>query len=257
MASTALGSGVASGAGALGAPEGVQDVLQLGSELGYGLGKGRIPRVGTEQKKAYDTATALAGEASSKTAPIENALANIGKKLSKETTKKVSEEINHVAQVVEGNLDKLNGKLKVKDAIDLRRKLGESYDAVSRHAKPYVNELRDSFNQFFAEYGAENPQFFKALDKADKLTMMKHQQTIIDKFADLLVDKIPGAVGMTGKGLSKLILSPTIGKLEKLGRNIITNPEAQKHYLNFAKAAATQNTPLFINSLKKLDESLG
>ncbi len=256
VASTALGSGVASGAGALGAPEGVQDILQLGSELGYGLGKGRIPTAGSAQKKAYETVAKLAGEDTGSVGRIQYALHEAGKKLGKETTKKVSDEITHALATVEKNVSQMNGQLKVKDALDLRRKLGETYETVSKNAKPYINDVRNSINEFFSDYSALQPKFFKALDKADKLTMMKHQKTVIDKFADLIVDKLPGVVGTTAKAAVKVVLSPTVGKLEKLGKNIISNPVAVKHYLDVAKAASTQNTALFVNSLRKLDDAL-
>ena len=256
LASTALGSGAAAAAGSLGAPEGLQDILQLGTEIGRGLYKGRIPTVNSAQKNAYEKAALSAGEITSKIAPIEKALGSISQKLTKETIKSVSEEVKHAFQTVEGNLDKLNGKLKVKDALDLRRKLGETYDTVSKNAKPYLNELRDSINEFFSIYSAENPQFYKHLDEADKLTQMKHMRTTVDKFADLLASSLPGVLGSSAKTFTKLFGVPTLGFLEKISRNTLNNPVARKHYFNVVKGAATQNPALFINSVRKLKSNM-
>lgn len=255
LASTAIGSGVASGLGALGAPEGLQDIAQLGSEIGYGISRGRIPTAGSAQKAAYEKALASAGESKSSIAPIQQSLADISNKLATETTKKVSEEIRHAATIVEGNLDKLTGKLKVKDALNIRRKLGETYEGLSKNAKPYINDLRNSLNDYFAVYAAENPQFYKHLKEADKLTTMKHMQSVVDKFAQGIVNTVPGITGVLGKGAVKLVLAPTLGISEKITRNVATNSAARKHYFDVVKGAATQNPALFVNSLRKFETS--
>jgi len=257
LASTAIGSGVASGAGVLGAPEGLQDLLQLGTELTHGYVKGRIPAASTKQNEAYTAAKSLAGEATSGIEPIQNALNEATKKLGKETTRSVSKEVSHALGVVENNLNQLTKQLKVTDAIDLRRKLNETYRSVSKNAKPYINDVTKSINDFFSIYGAQHPKFFDKLNEADKLTSMIHMETVVDKFANFLADKFPGITGAGGKAVVNVLGIPTVGFIEKTGKNLLKNSAARRHYFDVVKAATTQNAPLFINSIKKLSSSLG
>ena len=53
LATSAIGSGVAAGAGELGAPEGLQDLIQIGTELGTGVARGKIPTWGKHKAALY------------------------------------------------------------------------------------------------------------------------------------------------------------------------------------------------------------
>lgn len=257
LASTALGSTAATGAEALGLPESAQDIAQLGTELAAGRYlTGAIPSMKTAQQKAYEEAKSLAGEKESIIAPIRQAVTNVESQLGKETTKKVYDEMQHTLKIVDDNLNKVSGKLKVKDAIDLRKKLNQTYKSASENAKPYVNELSNSFNDFFAVYGAENPKFYNALrNEADKLTELKNMQTLINKTGTTLLEKFPGLIGATGKGVINLLGLP-FGAGERFVRGLYNNPAARRYYFKAVSAAAKNSPKVMVNFLNKTMEEL-
>ncbi len=259
LITTGLGSAAATGAKALGASEGVQDLTQLGTELGRGLYKGRIDTKRGAQKKAYETTRELAGEAAQEIGPIQDALLNVERNITKfAPTEKIEKAVRHSIEKIHNNIGQLDNKIKVKDALDLRRSLNQSFKSIPEEAKPYVTQLRDSINDFFGSYAAANPKFFNSLTKADQLTEMIHMKSILENgankiFSNVLPTIIKGVpLGkIIGESASKL-LGNTIGLSDKFVRNVIKNPTAREYYLNAVTSIAKEDPVSLIKNLENL-----
>lgn len=243
--STAIGSVPSGTAQYLGAPEPVQDILQLGTELGRGLYTGKIPTVGAAQTKEYELARAAIPEAQKAAAkPVLNAILNVTDKLKTEVDKGLSSKIYDAISVIENNIKQK--KINPNTALDLRRKLHQFRRVVPKNAQFYIDDLASGVNDFFAAYSAQNPKFFNHLKTADKLTEMKHMQSYITDFAENI---LPG-------GKAKLLALPvkyTLGGVEKFVRNVYKNPVARKYYLETVKAAVHQDPALFVKQLNNFD----
>lgn len=271
LISTGVGSTVASGAGSLGAPEGIQDLLQLGTEIGAPFAirnipqvkkalkagevpeqiskyLGKQPTIKEAQKTAYGKAGKLGGEDSSIIKPIEDSISSIEQKLTKITDEDVVKKVNFALEKVDANLNKLNSNIKVKDALELRRNLGKTYNKASTDAKPFINELRNSFNDFFAVYGAKNPAYLKALNHADRLTEFKNMKTYLDQLiTKLRLDKLPGGE------LTTDVINFAVKGLEKGTRGIAFNSAARKYLTKAVLAGAKDNPALFMKNIENLN----
>lgn len=269
LISTGVGSAVAAGSGALGAPEGIQDLVQLTGEIATPIGVrnipsvkkalaageinptvskylGKFPTVVEHQKSLYDKVEKLAGKKESTILPIQKALNSISSKLSKATSKKIGEEVGYSLGVIDNHLGNIK-KGKVKDALEFRRNLSKTYNTASDAVKPYIKELRDSFNDFFAVYGAKRPTFLKALDKADRFTEYKHMATYLDKFiSKLQLGKLPGGE------LATDTINFVIKGLEKGATGFAFNSAARKYLTKAVLSANKDNPALFMKNIENL-----
>jgi len=267
-ARTALSAIPASVTGAFGAPEWLQDLVQLGADIGIGVkGIGKLgikPSVTTKplrdaQKKAYDTAKHLAvnrKDASADT--IINSLTGVAKKLTRETDGNIVKRVNHVMDTVQNNIKLLADKsgqniqeIANPEAImDIRRNLNKMYDK-NKDLIEYTQPIIDSFNTYFGEYSVKNPKFFEALKKGDQLTSAVNiKSNIIDKITDFIPSM--GGIGNT----IKKILTPTLGSTEKVLRQITSSPEARKAYLDMGKSIVEGNPTVLMNNVKNLEEAI-
>ncbi len=261
----ALGSGAATGLEAAGAPEWAQDIAQIGTQLGHGRISGQVKplTLGGRQKEAYGVVNKLVPEgAKSKSSAVVDGINKARQALSTESNEKITSKINHAISTIENNLEQFQGKsgsyLDPKKALDLRRKLYRNVKNLPHDAKEYSKILTDSLNNFFADYSAQNPKFYEALNKADKYTQLKHMNSYLadalGEGSSLLVKGIPGA-SQISKKLVQNVVGNTIGEGEKFIRRIGTSPLAREHYFDAFKAV-TNNPPLAIKKLSELDEML-
>lgn len=244
-----LGTGAAAIPAALGAPEYVQDITQLATEIpsaiGLGIRAGKIPTIRAIQKAEYELSKGAIKPGSKASAKlIEDAIGSVSKELSTEVSEKYSTKINKALETIEQNLTK--GKINPATAMDLRKKLYKLGNEVPPHiAKIYIEPLTKGINDFFAVYAAENPQFYKHLKSADKLTSLKNMKTYLDKFSNIPV------VGKFAKPLSI-----GVKETERFIRGIATNSEARKYYFAAVKSLANNNPSLAINYLNKSVEEI-
>lgn len=248
---TAAGSAIATGAKQLGLPEPVQDIAQLGTELGLGLRAGRIPTATGRQKIEHELALkAIPKEAQIAAPHIQEAVKGVETALGTETSEKVSSKINHALRIIKDNI--MRDKIKPAAAMELRKNLYELGSELPRSkAATYIQPLTKGINDFFATYAAENPTFYKHLKARDKLTELKNMGSYLAEFVDKFeLAKLPG--GKIVASVAKTILSPT----EKIFRGLYSNPEARKLYFDAVTAAATQNPPLVAKNLMNLQEEL-
>jgi hypothetical protein len=246
----ALGAGVGSLLGHAGAPEAVQNVGELATALGTGFAGNRIPTISSRQK-AEDLLMrqAVPSAAKIKSPEVRGALKTVENALSTEAREKVANKIRHALGTVEKNLTK--EKINPIDAADLRKSLYKVGRELSEDdAALYIQPLTKGINNFFANYAAENPSFYKHLTTRDKFTELKHMSSLIDKFGDA-VSNVP-KLGPAVNKLIKYTLGTTIGKTEKVLRSILTKPAGAKHYFEAVKAASKENPEAFIRALNNL-----
>lgn len=255
----AIGSGTATGLQAAGQPEFIQDIGQLGTEIGLGALQGTIPTLGSKQKQAYSQARELvpAGESHAGTTVI-SGINKAREALKTETNEKVVSKINHAINTIENNLDNISSKLNPKTAMDLRRKLYRNVKNLPQDAKEYSKILTSSINDFFADYSARNPKFYNELSKADQYTMLKNMNSYLGDTFGSLASKIipsgyPGAQSFT-RELFKNITGNTAGEFEKITRRILKSPLAREHYFDVVKSV--NNPQLLVKNLDQLEQIL-
>lgn len=251
LARTAAGSGIAAGLGALGAPQAVQDIAQLGSELGLGFATRKIPTIRAAQHAEDVLARAAVKPRTLAHAPqIQSALMNIENKLGTEVSEKYATKIRHALGTIEKNLTQ--EKINPTTAMDLRKKLYKLGNELPEHiSTEYLQPLTKSINDFFSVYAAENPTFYKHLNARDKLTSLRNMNTLTESFAKKLnLENVPGL-----NLVSNIVTS--IGKEgERFVRGIIRNPGARNYYFDVVSAAAQNNPTLFIDNLKNMAQEL-
>lgn len=246
---TAAATGVATGLGEIGLPEPIQDIAQLGTEIGLGLKSGKIPTIKAAQK-AEDTLARAAVKPGTKVNAelITNTLNGIERELGTEVSEKYANKIKHVLQTVGENI--IKGKIEPAVAIDLRKKLYKLGKELPTHvSSTYIEPLTKGINNFFSVYAAENPAFYNHLKARDKLTSLKHMNLYTTKMLDSLqLNKVPG-----GQFVTNII--NYIGKeSERFIRGIASNSAARKYYFNAVVSAAQDNPNLFVKNINKLTE---
>lgn len=258
IASTALGSGTAIGLKALGAPEAIQDVGDLITQLGLGAAQGKFLTPGKAQKKAYDLATASVPEGLKTSArPIIDTMKNVEQSLATEVDKSIVEKINGIMETIDKNIFKKT--INPNTAKNLRTSINQFRNKLPEDARHYADALKNGINDFFTVYGAENPTFYKHLSTADKLTAMRNMESYIGNFIEKsLLDKF-GIKGIWDDILrvpfkigSKLTLEPA----EKFARNMVGNEAARDYVFNLVKPAIQQNPSLFLKNLSNLRDVL-
>ena len=250
---TAVGSGVASLLGAAGLPEPLQDIAQLGTEIGLGVHAGKIPTIRGVQKVEDALARAAIKPSTLKSivAPqIQNALLGVESKLGTEVSEKYATKIKHALETIENNIS--SKSINPSNVMDLRKKLYKlGRELPADISAQYLEPLTKGINDFFAVYAAENPSFYKHLKARDQLTALRNMNTITEKFAHKLkLEKIPGI------GLISDVITKILNQGEKFARGLIGNQSARKYYFDAVAAAAEQNPTLFINNIKNLAQSV-
>ena len=264
----ALARGVASAIpatvlGALGAPEWFQDLTQFGVDIGLGVKGGRIFGVKGAQKKVFDAAESLIpkGEAPPAASIIEG-LTESGSRLSTKTDKGIVEKVGHIADTVRENFKRmfkgedvtLTNKMEPRKAMALRRSINVDITK-DKNIFEFVKPIQDGINKFFSQYSATNPAFFDALSKGDRLTEARHMKSYIEKGIDL-IPGTGGSIGGISKQVLKLVFGKTLGETEKFLRNVITNKDAQKAYLDLGKSILQEDPATIINNISNLTEAL-
>jgi hypothetical protein len=254
LGTTAVGSAAATGAQALGAPESIQDITQLATELGTGAYKGKFPSIRSVQK-AEDALTRAAVEPKTKVRAqtIKDAIAGVEKELGTEVSEKYSSKIKNALDTIKENI--IRNKINPVNAVDLRKKLYKLGNELPGDiAATYIDPLTKSINKFFSIYGAENPEFYKHLTARDKLTELKNMKTVIADFLNLnskYITELP----VIGK-IVPTILNGTINEVERFSRGILKNPQARKYYFNAVSAAAGNNPQLVVSNLNKVAQRI-
>lgn len=237
----------------LGAPEFVQDIGQLGTELASGIIGGKIPRIKSSQKSQYALAEqAIPGGKEFVATPLKIALREAESTLGTEVNEKIHKKIMHAIETVSNNMTS-GEKISPKTAMELRRKLYQYRNELPTNVKQYIDTLTKGINESFAVYGAENPTFLKHLNEADRLTEMKHMSSVIEQFADSIEKSFSAIGGKPIKLAIKVGLKPVITS-EKILKNIYKHPTARKHYFNAVTAAIKQDPSIFIKNLDGLNE---
>lgn len=279
LTTTGLGAGAATGAKALGAPESIQDIAQLGTELGYGLKSGKIPTVSKQQKIEDTLARAAVKPGTQASAEaISKSLHEVGNKLATEVSEKSAKKIRHALETVSNNMTR--GKINPVDAMDLRKKLYSlTKELPTNVSAEYIEPLTKGINNFFAVYAAENPKFYKHLNARDKLTTIKHMNSVLadtidhlqlggsvlGKAAKSIVNKIIGPVERVVRGvvsgkqtnveLAKQGLE-NLGSSERFIKALVGNSAGRKVYFNMVQAAAKNDPALFIKYANQLTKAI-
>lgn len=236
----AAGATVAAGASALGLPEFIQDIAQVGTELLTG----RKPSL-TKNKSAADTALRAAVKPTEKHIFTNTAteLGNIADNLGtagKALTKKVKEAISPILK----NLKKAAGN-PVK-LLDVRKWLGkEIYTWSEAERLTFGEPLRKAITQDLVEYGANNPTFLKNLNTRDQLSILSHMKAPIADF----IAKAPFLNKYLSPEWAKLISTP-----EKMIRGFVKLPAARSLWSEMASAAIENNPDRFIKAATDLKD---
>lgn len=244
---TAVGSGIATGLGAFGAPESVQDIAQLGAELGTGFLGGRIPSMRQVQKTEDALARAAVGKnVQVRADAINDVLRNVEEGLSTETSQKYAKKINHAIAKISNNLTKES--INPSKAMDLRASLYKlQQELPSNINAKYIQPLTQGINNFFATYASENPTFYKHLKARDQLTTLRHMNGLASRFTNALqLNKLPGGEVVT------TIVNKITDEGERFLRGILSNPAARKYYFDAISATAKDNPILFIKNMNNL-----
>lgn len=246
---SAAGSGAATLLGEAGFPEQAQDIAQLGTEVGLGLGFGKIPTI-KSVKKVEDSLARLAVTPATQISgnSIINAMNKVEELLTTETSEPIKKQIKHAMETIGNNFTR--EKINPVKAMDLRKslyKLGNKLDPDI--AANYIQPLTKSINDFFAVYSAENPKFFKHLTKRDQLTQLQYMQPFISQAIDAF-SKLP-VVGPYLKDATKF-LGKIAGEPERILRGIAVNPSARKYYFDAVSAAVSNNPYIFIKNIGNL-----
>lgn len=268
LATTAVGAIPSSILQQLGASEGIQDIAQLGTELGVGFlpqkvvqklpewaqkSFGKLPTI---SKAVRESQEKLKGTAVKNyvAEPIISTMDNIVENLGTEVVG-VQDKVNEALKIVSDHIFK--GKMNPQKAVRIRRSIDKIYRQLPKEsAAEYIQPLRNSIQDFFSLYSAENPQFYKNLKSRDKLTQLKHMQTIIDKSAPLLDIPVFGGLSKMAKSFYSKVIGSTVGETERFLRGIAGNSEARKHYFNLAQAAGKNDPALFAKSIINLKSTL-
>lgn len=239
-ARSGLGSIVGGGLEYAGAGETASDLGQLAAEIGLGYGLGKIPTVKSAQKVAadiFENTTAKPYQATI----IKDAMQQVEKSLATEVNKDIAKKVTDAFEVISNNIT--GNKINPHNAAKIRHSL---YDLGSKLPKDdaarYVEPLTKGINNFFGSYAAENPAFYNALTKRDKLTQLRHMNTIIDKFADQLPTQYLPEIAKFGLEI--------FNKPLRLIQSLATNSEARNHYFDVVKAASMQDPALMIKNLQ-------
>lgn len=247
-----IGSAAGATAGQLGLSPILQDLAQIGTELGTGRLLGKLPTIAGKQKKFEELAKGAvkAGEVHP-IAGIKTALNEISNKLSTETNDKIVKRVSHAADILEKNI--ASGLADPNQIRTLRKNLYQTRKTFPKPYQHYIDNLTKGINKNFALNIAENPDFFNNLSKADRFTELKHMKSYIEDFADKIGDLIPTAIGgKFGKKALNLIFGKTLGGSEKFFRNLINNPTARSHYMDITQASLKQDPAAFIKGLQDL-----
>ena len=263
LALNAVGSGAASAAGELGAPEALQDVIQLGTEIATGRGASKIPGIGKTlaktkiptvreaQKAEYELAKAATAKSlPTKASSISKAMNEVGLALESETDPKTHKAISHALEALGKNInaDKINPS----KAVELRKNLYRQGNKLDKAVSAtYIQPLTKGINDFFVQYGAENPTFYKHLNKADRLTEFRHMTSYLgDLVKKLDLGKIPG--GKLAEEATSYILS----NLEKTAKGAATNPAFREYLTKSVRSAGKNDAVSVVKNITNLAELL-
>lgn len=294
MARTAVSGIPATAVGELGGPEWLQDLTQLGADLGIGYGLGKLAqrsakaaeKAGTfaekgfpsaplgleklegmaqQQFRAYKAAEELVPNAEKFGAgAVVKGIVESTKRIGTEVNKKLRNEVVDVIQQVKKNFsrvfDAVTGEvgeelLNPRTGMALRRSIN---DLIRKNDDlfPHLEPIQNGIRDFFTQYSFSNPRFYDQLTKADKLTMAKNMPSLISEF----IGKIPmpsGILGSLGGGIRDVVkgaFGATVGSVEKFARNVITNDVAREFYFNMANGIAEGNPAVVLKGISDLTE---
>lgn len=232
-------------------PEWAQDLAQLGTEVGTGVAQKAYGIRGAQ--KAADTAareSVIPGSRSAAGVPtFKKTIYDLENKLRLEPDKALTGKIRHAYNTTLRTLE--GGKANPVELMDLRKNLYRTAQKFDKSvAAQYFEPLTKGINNVFAQYSAENPNFYRHLTERDKLTALKNMQPVIGDFISDLTSWFKPA---------QLLASPIkaiFDEGERFLRGMVSNSAARKLYLNTAKAAFNQNPTLFFNNANKLIDAV-
>jgi hypothetical protein len=231
-------------------PEWAQDVAQLGTEVGVGIGQKAIPTLRGAQK-AEDIAARASVPSLKRVAANDftKIVSDVENKLPIETDRNVYKSIRHTLDKVLGSIK--DGKISPTEAMDLRKNLYKTASKMDKgKAAEYIQPLTEGINQVFAQYSVENPQFYRHLTSRDKITALKNMQPIVGDFIDSLTSWFKPA---------QLLATPIkaiFNEGERFIRGVANNNAARKYYFDATKAALGNNPALFVENANKLIDQI-
>lgn len=275
LASLGIGAGAAQAAGALGAPEWLKDLTQLGTEIGSGVLGARnvkniakIPGIGPKiaesierqvpfvtprqaEAKAYKAAGKYgkeAGKFPDTSGSIGKAITSVEELLESETQRGVSKKIGHALEKVKDAYSE--GRANPGKLFNIRTTLNElSKDLTPAQSARYVDPLKQGLKGFFMENADKFPQFYESLNKGDQLKAFNNMQTYVNGFAKGIADIIPGSIpGLKGTPLAHHI-SNAVNVATREGERYfrgLANPAARSSYYDMIKSVASNNPGSFI-----------
>ena len=243
LGTSVFGGAAAAGAGKLGAGEGLQDIVQLGSEILSGVGR---PSLKETKRLNYQLAK-VPEELRLAATPIQKNISQVGEALRHEVDTSVAKKIKNAVRIVEDNIFQKN--INPNDAKELRSSLyalGKDFTEAQR--VKYLDPLTKGINDYFALHAATTPDFYRHLTYADKLHTLENMTLklpeLVGKFK---LEKIPGA---------QYLAEDVIGKVERFGRGFVNNWGARKYLFDTVKSVAKNDPYATVNNLRKLNEYL-
>jgi hypothetical protein len=242
----AAGLGVRAGLEHVGAPESIQGLGQVGTELALGLHNiskaGKPLTLETRGAQTYENArNALSPQERGSFAGVDRFLERTGPDKLKniEPDLKVRKAAQEIRNTISRNIIKEDGSINIQNAWDIRRALGQQYKDSVQGLRPYIQEARVGLKKVLDDYGPTNPSFFKFKSDADAIK--KFQET-----NGMIKDWLTKGVGtqlkdyLNPKTLIKAGLAEVIDKFESIAR-IGSTPALRNHYIDLVGSIAKDN----------------
>ena len=273
----ALGSTAKTVAKEFGQPEWAQSAAELGTEIGAGLATGNIPTLTSKARQGYGEIKKLPASQQAAVPQINKSIKETEDLLKTEVSGKITDKVQSAVNKI-GNLINKSPKLDsagqiIKDAagnpivsesasprqlFDARKSLYRLQKELPLHAREYIKPLTDGINNFFAEYGTTNPEWYKHLSSSDKFWQLKSMQSSL---GDMVEKYLPVATkGEVGPFISQTmgrLVGSTVGGVEKFLRRIYQSPVAREHYFDVFKSIVQQDPTAAKEAVDSLADMFG
>lgn len=252
----ALGSTVKTGAKELNLTEWAQSAAELGTEIGAGLATGNVPTLKSKAKYGYTEIKKLPASVQSAAPELYKGIAGTEAALRTEADSKIAGKVQDAVNTM-GKLIADN-KANPVDIWKARKSIYREMKKLPVHAKEYLQPLIDGANNFFAEYGATNPEWYKHLSSSDKFWQLRSMNSAL---GDMVEKYFPVATkGEVGPFISQTmgrIAGGTVGGVEKFLRRVYQSPVAREHYFDVFKSIVQQDPTAAKEAVDSLADMFG
>jgi hypothetical protein len=219
----------------------------------------------------------LPANASTRSASLTNKLTNLENKI---LTGRPVQNLAPSEKFVIDQIDKFrnlekNGRISIESLVAQKRSLNEELQkvlfdvpekAAKSRARQLATEISNAAKGTMAEYGQQNPQWWKFQQAADQaygaMAQSNYLSRVLEKFmrgrpealAHVFGIGIPAGVGMVSAPGAIGTLAAYQGT--KLGTRIVKSPELRNHYAKVLGAAAADNPKLIHKELDELEEKI-